>query len=248
MEKVLIAKVIKPQGLKGELKCRLENPDYNVIQNVNEIYLANEAYIVTETEGKSLGKFVNDLKQDEEYDNVINEQRMIIYEKRNQILDLEIGTKIRVLSPVVHGEKGTHKDLLDDLKKDGYSRVRIDNAEYELNDEIILEKTKKHNIDVVIDRLIIKEDIRSRLNEAIELAKKDDYLIKLIAEVSPDNLQVSPRLVKRGSSYDVGGTLNMATIHTDLAGDVTVMGLGAGSLETASAMLTDLISILKNKN
>jgi homoserine dehydrogenase len=85
-------------------------------------------------------------------------------------------------------------------------------------------------------------------SKAIELAKKDDYLIKLIAEVSPNNLRVSPRLVKKGSSYDVSGTLNMATINTDLAGDVTVMGLGAGSIETASAMLTDLISILKNKN
>ena len=84
-------------------------------------------------------------------------------------------------------------------------------------------------------------------SQAIELALKDDYLIKLIAEVSPDNLQVSPRLVKKGSSYDVSGTLNMATIHTDLAGEVSVIGLGAGSLETASAMLTDLISILKNK-
>ena len=80
------------------------------------------------------------------------------------------------------------------------------------------------------------------------MAKKDDYLIKLIAEVSKDNLQVSPRLVKRGSSYDVSGTLNMATITTDLADEVSVIGLGAGSLETASAMLTDLISILKNKN
>ena len=85
-------------------------------------------------------------------------------------------------------------------------------------------------------------------SHAIELAKKDDYLIKLIAEVSHDNLQVSPRLVKRGSSYDVSGTLNMATIKTDLADEVSVIGLGAGSLETASAMLTDLISILKNKN
>ena len=85
-------------------------------------------------------------------------------------------------------------------------------------------------------------------DEAIELAKRDDYLIKLIAEVSRDELRVAPRLVKKGSSYDVSGTLNMATIHTDLAGDITVMGLGAGSLETASAMLTDLISILKNKN
>ena len=95
-----------------------------------------------------------------------------VEEMTNQILDLDGGTKIRVLSPVVHGEKGTHKDLLDELKKDGYSRVRIDNEEYELNEAINLEKTKKHNIEVVIDRLIIKEDIRSRLNEAIELACK----------------------------------------------------------------------------
>ena len=90
-----------------------------------------------------------------------------IEEMTNQVLDLEIGTKIRVLSPVVHGEKGTQKDLLDDLKKDGYSRVRIDGDEHELSEEITLEKTKKHNIEIVIDRLIIKEDIRSRLNEAI---------------------------------------------------------------------------------
>ena len=95
---------------------------------------------------------------------------------------------------------------------------------------------------------VVVSGISNINSDAIELAKKDDYLIKLIAEVSHDNLRVSPRLVKKGSSYDVSGTLNMATIHTDLAGDITVMGLGAGSLETASAMLTDLISILKNKN
>ena len=101
-------------------------------------------------------------------------------------------------------------------------------------------------IDATYDDVEV-EGISSITPQAIELAKKDDYLIKLIAEVSPDNLKVSPRLVKRGSSYDVSGTLNMATIKTDLAGDITVMGLGAGSLETASAMLTDVISIMKNK-
>ena len=95
-----------------------------------------------------------------------------IEEMTNQILELEEGSKIRVLSPIVYGEKGTHKDLLDDLKKDGYSRVRIDNDEYELNDNNELEKTKKHNIEVIIDRLIIKEGIRSRLYEAIELSCK----------------------------------------------------------------------------
>ena len=91
------------------------------------------------------------------------------------------------------------------------------------------------------------EGISKITSEAIELANKDDYLIKLISEVSHDNLQVSPRLVKKGSSYDVSGTLNMATVKTDLADEVSVIGLGAGSLETASAMLTDVISILKNK-
>ncbi len=95
-----------------------------------------------------------------------------IEEMTNQVLDLDEGTKIRVLSPVVHGEKGTQKDLLDDLKKDGYSRVRIDGNEYDLSEQINLEKNKKHNIDVVIDRLIIKQDIRSRLSEAIELCCK----------------------------------------------------------------------------
>ncbi len=95
-----------------------------------------------------------------------------IEEMTNQILKLEIGTKIRVLAPVVHGEKGTFKDLLENLRKDGYVRARIDHTEYELSEEINLEKNKKHNIEIIIDRLIMKEDIRSRLYEAIELSTK----------------------------------------------------------------------------
>ena len=95
-----------------------------------------------------------------------------IEEMTNQVLELELNTKIRVLSPVVHGEKGTHKDLLENLKKDGYVRVRVDGNEYDLTENIELEKTKKHNIDVIIDRLIIKDGIRSRLYESIEIASK----------------------------------------------------------------------------
>ena len=101
-------------------------------------------------------------------------------------------------------------------------------------------------IDATYDDVEVK-GISSITPYAIDLASQDGYLIKLIAEVSPNTLRVSPRLVKKGSAYDIGGTLNMATVKTDLAGDVTVMGLGAGSLETASAMLTDVISILKTK-
>ena len=92
------------------------------------------------------------------------------------------------------------------------------------------------------------EGISQITSEAISLAKKDGYLIKLIGEVSKNGLKVSPRLVKQGSPYDLNGTLNMATIKTDLAGDISVIGKGAGSLETASAMLTDLINIIKTKN
>ena len=116
-----------------------------------------------------------------------------IEEMTNQILDLEVGTKIRVLSPVVHGDKGTHKDLLEDLKKDGYSRVRVDNNEYELSEEIELEKTKKHNIDVVIDRLIIKEDIRSRLYESIELSCKLSKGKCVIDVVGSDEIVMSEK-------------------------------------------------------
>ena len=95
-----------------------------------------------------------------------------IEEMTNQVLTLDIGTKLRVLSPIVYGEKGTHKDLLESLVKDGFARVRIDGEEYDLHDNISLEKNKKHYIEVIVDRLVIKEDIRSRLYDSIETASR----------------------------------------------------------------------------
>ena len=96
-----------------------------------------------------------------------------IEEMTNQVLKLDTDTKIRVLSPIIYGEKGTHKDLLEKLKASGYVRIIIDNEEYDLSTNIELDKNKKHNILIVIDRLIIKDGIRSRLYEAIELACKE---------------------------------------------------------------------------
>ena len=95
-----------------------------------------------------------------------------VEEMVNKVLDLEIGTKIMVLSPVVRGEKGTHKEVLDDLRKSGYARVRVNGEVLDLSEDINLEKNKKDDIDVIIDRLVIKEDIRSRLFESIENATK----------------------------------------------------------------------------
>ena len=95
-----------------------------------------------------------------------------IEEMTIQIMKLDEGTKIRILSPVVYGEKGTQKDLLEDLRKEGFTRARIDGNDYDLSENIALEKNKKHFIEIIIDRLIIKNNIRSRLYEAIEMACK----------------------------------------------------------------------------
>lgn len=95
-----------------------------------------------------------------------------IEEMTNQIMKLEENTKIKVLGLIVNGEKGTHVDLFEKLRSDGYARVIVDDIEHELEEEIILEKNKKHTIKVVVDRLIIKEGIRSRLYESIETASK----------------------------------------------------------------------------
>ncbi len=114
-----------------------------------------------------------------------------IEEMVNDILNLEEGTKIRILGPVVALSKGTHKDLLDDLRKDGYVRVVIDDKDYDLSEEIVLEKNKKHSIDVVIDRLIIKDGIRSRLYEAVELATKLGHGKVLIDVISGNKILMS---------------------------------------------------------
>ncbi len=85
-----------------------------------------------------------------------------------QILDFEEGTKIQILSPIVRGRKGEHVKILEKARKDGYVRVRADGEIYALDEDIKLEKNKKHNIEVVIDRLVVKPGIRSRLSDSIE--------------------------------------------------------------------------------
>jgi len=86
----------------------------------------------------------------------------------DQIMELPERTKIQLLAPVVKGRKGTHTKLLQEAKKSGYVRVRIDGNIYDFSEEINLDKNKKHNIEIIIDRLIIKEGIEKRLTESIE--------------------------------------------------------------------------------
>ena len=96
----------------------------------------------------------------------------------DNVMKIKEGTRIQILAPVVRGRKGEYTKLFEDLQKDGFARVRVDGEIYDLADEIKLDKNKKHEIEVVVDRLVIKEDIVGRLTESIETAlKQADNLV-----------------------------------------------------------------------
>ena len=90
----------------------------------------------------------------------------------DNVMKLEEGTRIQVLAPVVRSRKGEYTKLFEDLQKEGFARVRVDGEIFELSDEIKLDKNKKHEIEVVVDRLVIKEEIVGRLTESIEVSLK----------------------------------------------------------------------------
>ena len=98
--------------------------------------------------------------------------QMTIQEIVDRIIELPERTKLQILSPVVRGQKGTHKKLIENIKKEGFVRIRVNGENYEVTDEIDLSKNKKHNIEVVVDRIVIKDGIESRLTDSIETAVK----------------------------------------------------------------------------
>ena len=89
-----------------------------------------------------------------------------------KILELPEGERIMVLAPVVKAQKGMHEKVFADARKSGYARVRVDGNMYDLSEDISLDKNKKHNVDIIVDRLVIKEDIRSRISDSVESALK----------------------------------------------------------------------------
>ena len=90
----------------------------------------------------------------------------------DKIMTYETGTKIQVMAPVVRGRKGEHAKVLDSARKSGYVRARVDGIIYDLSENIPIEKNKKHNIEIIVDRLVIKPEIVSRLSDSIETASK----------------------------------------------------------------------------
>ena len=97
-------------------------------------------------------------------------QQQTIDQIIDQVMALPEATRIQIMAPVVRGKKGTHQKLLEDARKSGYVRCRADGSLYDLTEEIPLDKNKKHNIEIVVDRLVIKEDIHRRLTDSVETA------------------------------------------------------------------------------
>ncbi len=98
----------------------------------------------------------------------------------DNILKIEKDTRIQILAPIVRGRKGEYTKQLNELQKEGFVRVKIDGEVYELTDDIEIDRKKKHNIDLIVDRLVIREDIQSRLTESVETALKyADNLVKV---------------------------------------------------------------------
>ncbi len=107
-------------------------------------------------------------------------ERQTVDQMVDSIMTLPEKTKFQVLSPVVRGRKGEHEKLLQRAKRSGFARVIIDGNQYDLDEEIRLEKNKKHNIDIIVDRLVIREDIGLRLAGSLETAlKQSDGIVKI---------------------------------------------------------------------
>ena len=103
-------------------------------------------------------------------------------------------TKILILAPVVRGRKGQHKTLLGKIKKDGFLRIRVDGTVYDIGEKISLNKNKKHTIEVVIDRLIIKTKMSERITESIELALKIGRGLVAVKDINGDEFIFSEKL------------------------------------------------------
>lgn len=112
----------------------------------------------------------------------------------DKVMSYEERTRLQVLAPIVSGKKGEHKKLLENMRKEGYIRAVIDGEMYELSEDIKLSKTKKHDIDVVIDRIIVKKGIESRLTDSIEQGLRlSDGVIK-ISIIDGEELLLSSKL------------------------------------------------------
>ena len=146
----------------------------------------------------------------------------------DKVLEYEERTKIQILAPMVRRAKGTHKKLLENIKKEGFVRVRIDNEMYELEDEITLDKNKKHSIEVVVDRLIVKEGIQKRLVDSVETALELAGGMVLIDVMGQEELLMSTKFACTDCGIGFGEiSPRMFSFNNPIGACPTCNGLGS---------------------
>ncbi len=126
---------------------------------------------------------------------VCNKQikQMSVQEIVDQTMELPEDTKIQIIAPVVRGKKGMHEKVLSAIKNDGFIRVRINGEMRDIDEEIVLEKNKKHHIDIIIDRIVIRPNIESRLNDSIETALKQTDGLVIVSQIGGDEMLFSTK-------------------------------------------------------
>ena len=145
----------------------------------------------------------------------------------DSILQLPEGTRIQVLAPIVRGRKGEFTKQLQSFQKEGFVRVRIDGEMYELSDDIKLDRKKKHNVELVVDRLVIKEEIRSRLTESVETALKNAENLVLIDIVGDKEVLYSSNYACPDCGFSFPElTPRMFSFNNPFGACPTCMGIG----------------------
>ncbi len=175
------------------------------------------------------------------------------------IMEFPERTRLQILSPIIRDKKGEHKKLIENIRKDGYSRIIVDGELYDLQEEIQLEKNKKHTIDVVVDRIIIKEGVESRLTGSLEsaltmgggLAKvaiTDGETITFSSNLACPNghmslEEISPRMFSFNSPFGMCPECNGLGFHKELDPDLLIpdrsLSLNEGAIEPFSSSKKD---------
>ncbi|MBQ8696258.1 MAG: excinuclease ABC subunit UvrA, partial [Clostridia bacterium] len=121
-----------------------------------------------------------------------------------QVMSLPVGTKFMVLAPVVRDKKGMHEKVFSDAKRSGYVRVRVEGIMYDLSEEIKLDKNLKHTIDIIVDRLVMKEDLRTRLADSVETALKLTDGELTVSVIDGDELTFSQKYACEEHDFSLG--------------------------------------------
>lgn len=150
-------------------------------------------------------------------------------------MELPQGTKIQLLAPVVRGRKGYHAKLFEQARKSGYVRVRVDGNLYELSEEIALDKNIKHNIEIIVDRLVVKPGIEKRLTDSVESVlhlAEGLLIVDVIGENRLISARVSPALTVESALMRLSREVFPLTILLEHVRCVSVWGIKWNLMKT----------------